>query len=227
MVAIGPNIAIHRLTKIDHFTVGGIRQIEIERGAEESFGIVGEQRLGTRQTIAIGLAATALGLVPMLLLGVEDQYWLLWPSFLLIGFSLEVALVAANDVIISSVPADEAGGVSAIEETSYELGSGFGVAVLGSILAAAYSASVKPIEGVSSVGLENARESLSRAVEISEGMPTSMAEQLLTGSRAAFMSGYHTMILVSIALIGVTAVVSALVLGGQEHRQMPPDTAGE
>ncbi len=185
------------------------------------------KRLGTRQTIAIGLAATALGLVPMLLLGVEDQYWLLWPSFLLIGFSLEVALVAANDVIISSVPADEAGGVSAIEETSYELGSGFGVAVLGSILAAAYSASVKPIEGVSSVGLENARESLSRAVEISEGMPTSMAEQLLTGSRAAFMSGYHTMILVSIALIGVTAVVSALVLGGQEHRQMPPDTAGE
>ena len=185
------------------------------------------KRLGTRQTIAIGLAATALGLVPMLLLGVEDQYWLLWPSFLVIGFALEVALVAANDVIISSVPADEAGGVSAIEETSYELGSGFGVAVLGSILAAAYSASIKPIEGVSTIGMDSARESLSRAVEISDTMPSSMAEPLLAGSRAAFMSGYHTMILVSIALIGVTAVVSALVLGGQEHRRLSPDTAGE
>ncbi|MCY7290451.1 MAG: MFS transporter, partial [Cryobacterium sp.] len=137
------------------------------------------KRLGTRQTIAIGLAATALGLVPMLLLGVQDQYWLLWPPFLLIGFSLEVALVAANDVIISSVPADEAGGVSAIEETSYELGSGFGVAVLGSILAAAYTASIKPIEGVSAVGMDKARESLSSAVEISATMQSSMAEPLL------------------------------------------------
>lgn len=107
----------------------------------------------------------------------------------MIGFALEVALVAANDVI-SSVPADEAG-VSAIEETSYELGSGFGVAVLGSILAAAYSASIKPIEGVSTIGMDSAREVLSRAVEISDTMPSSMAE-LLAGSRAAFMSGATT-----------------------------------
>ncbi len=169
-------------------------------------------RLGTRWTITFGLGATTLGLVPMLALGLQDQYWLLWPSFLLIGFALEVALVAANDVIISSVPADEAGGAAAIEETAYELGGGFGVAVLGSILAIAYSARLGPVEGVSPIGIENARESLNRAVDIAQTMPSTMAEPLIEGARIAFMSGYHTMIVVSVALLGLSAAVSAIAL---------------
>ena len=169
-------------------------------------------RFGTRRTIVFGLAGTSLGLVPMLALGLSDQYILLWPSFILIGFALEVALVAANDVIISSVPADEAGSAAAIEQTAYELGSGFGVAILGSILAVGYSASIGPVEGVSSIGIDNARESLSRAIDIAQTMPTTMAEPLMAAAREAFMDGYHTMILVSIALIGSAAVVSAIAL---------------
>ncbi|MGB0119623.1 MAG: MFS transporter [Solirubrobacterales bacterium] len=169
-------------------------------------------RLGTRWTITLGLGSTTLGLLPMLALGLEDQYWLLWPSFMLIGFALEVALVAANDVIISSVPADEAGGASAIEETAYDLGSGFGVAVLGSILAIAYSSRVGPIEGVSSVGIDTARESLSRAIDIAQTMPTTMAEPLIEGARLAFMSGYHTMILFSLAIIGVSSLIAGITL---------------
>jgi DHA2 family multidrug resistance protein-like MFS transporter len=183
-------------------------------------------RFGTRRTITWGLAMTTAGLVPMLALGVKDQYWLLWPAFLVIGFALEVALVAANDVIISSVQADEAGGASAIEETAYELGSGFGVAVLGSVLAIAYSSNVKPIEGVSSVGIENARESLSRAVDIAQTMPTTMAESLIDGARLAFMSGYHTMILVSIAILGVSALISGFVLRKADQRQRSTSGTG-
>lgn len=169
-------------------------------------------RLGTRMTIALGLGVTTLGLLPMLALGVEDQYWLLWPPFLLIGFSLEIALVAANDVIISSVPADEAGGAAAIEETAYELGSGFGVAVLGSILAVAYSSHIGPIEGVSSVGIDTARESLSRAIDIAQTMPTTMADQLIAGARVSFVAGYHTMVIASVLILGVSALISGIAL---------------
>jgi DHA2 family multidrug resistance protein-like MFS transporter len=169
-------------------------------------------RFGTRRTISFGLAGTTVGLLPMLALGLTDQYILLWPSFILIGFALEVALVAANDTIISSVPADEAGGAAAIEETAYELGGGFGVAILGSILAVGYSAAIGPIEGVSSVGIDNARESLSRAIDIAQTMPSTMAEPLIAGARDAFMAGYHTMIIVSIAILGASAAISTFVL---------------
>ena len=169
-------------------------------------------RLGTRWTITLGLAGTGIGLIPMLALGLTDQYLLLWPGFLLIGFTLEVALVAANDVIISSVPADEAGQAAAIEETAYELGGGFGVAVLGSILAIVYTRQIGPIEGITSVGIANAEESLSRALEIADRMSSTVAEPLIETAKLAFMSGYHTAIGVSIALVGVSAVIAAVLL---------------
>jgi DHA2 family multidrug resistance protein-like MFS transporter len=169
-------------------------------------------RIGTRWTISLGLAGTAIGLVPMLFLGLADQYLLLWPSFLVIGFALEVALVAANDVIISSVPADEAGQAASIEETAYELGGGFGVAVLGSILAIVYTDQIGHIEGISGPGIANAQESLPRALEIADKMSSGVAASLIETARLAFMSGYNTAIAVSIALVGVSAVIAALLL---------------
>ena len=169
-------------------------------------------KLGTRWTISLGLAGTALGLVPMLALGLDDQYYLLRPSFLMIGFTLEVALVAANDVIISSVPADESGQAAAIEETAYELGSGFGVAVLGSILAIVYTARIGPLEGVTGAGIDSARESLARALEVAGAKSTQTAGPLIETARLAFMSGYHVAIAVSIALVAGSAVLTAILL---------------
>ncbi len=170
-------------------------------------------RVGTRRTISLGLGATALGLVPMLWLGLEDQYILLWPGFILIGFALEVALVSANDVIISSVPADEAGGVAAIEETAYELGSGFGVAVLGSIVGAVYSARLDSVPGLGAEALHEARESITRATDIADGLSAAVGEPLVEAARLAFVSGYHAMVAVSIALIGISALLAARLLG--------------
>jgi len=169
-------------------------------------------RIGTRWTIAGGLGATALGLVPMLWLGTDDRFILLWPAFILIGFALEAALVAANDVIISSVPADEVGGVSAIEETAYELGSGFGIAVLGSVLTAVYAARFTPLAGLGPAGLDQARESLSGAIEVAAGLPAGLSHRLIGEAQAAFVSGFHAMAAVSIVLIGVSAVIAARLL---------------
>lgn len=169
-------------------------------------------RLGTRRTIVAGLGGTAAGLIPMLWLETTDQYILLWPAFLVIGFTLQVALVAANDVIISSVPADEAGGVSAIEETSYELGAGFGVTVLGSILGAVYSARIGSAAGIGDATLEPARESLSRTIDIAADLPARLAVPLIESGQAAFVSGYHAMVAVSIALTVGSAVAAWLVL---------------
>jgi len=177
-------------------------------------------RLGTRWTISLGMAGTGLGLVPMLALGLADEYILLWPSFLVIGFALEVALVAANDVIISSVPADEAGQAAAIEETAYELGGGFGVAVLGSILAIVYTAEIGPIRGITSVGIQNAEESLARALEIAQEMSVTVAEPLIETAKLAFMTGYHTAIAVSIVLVGTAAAAAAVLL--RPRHEDPP-----
>ncbi|MDO8186353.1 MFS transporter [Conexibacter sp. JD483] len=188
-------------------------------------------RLGTRTTVAGGLLLTTIALVPLLALGVEDQYLLLALPFLALGFGLEVALVAANDVIISAVPAERAGNAAAIEETAYELGGGLGVAVLGSILAAVYSDRLQPVPGVSDGAMAASGESLGRAVEVASGLPRTVGDALVGDASQAFLSGLHAVVIVSVAMLAVSAVLAAIVLrrttyeaAGDEAVEAPADT---
>lgn len=170
------------------------------------------RRAGTRATISGGLLLSTVALVPMLALGVEDQYLLLALPFIALGFGLEVALVAANDVIISAVPADRAGNAASIEETAYELGGGLGVAVLGSMLAAVYSNALAPVPGVSAAGMDAAGESLGRAVDVAAGLPAAAGTALVAEASDAFVTGLHLVLLASIVLLALSALLSALVL---------------
>lgn len=142
------------------------------------------RRLGTRRTMVASLGVAALSMLPLLALGVEDEYLLLLPTFLLLGSMVEVALVAANDTIISAVSADDAGQATAIEETAYELGGGIGVAVLGSIGAAGIDAA----------------------------LTSGSATQLLDAARESFVGGMQVAVLIATALVGLSALVVAVAL---------------
>lgn len=170
------------------------------------------RRAGSRATISGGLLLSTFALVPMLALGVEDQYLLLALPFAALGLGLEVALVAANDVIISAVPAARAGNAASIEETAYELGGGLGVAVLGSLLTAVYDNRLSPVPGVGPAGMDAARESLGRAVDVAADLPAAIGDALVAEARQAFVTGLHTVLLASIALLAASALLSALVL---------------
>lgn len=172
------------------------------------------RRFGTRRIVAGGLAASALSLVPLLALGTSDQYLLLLPSFVVLGAALEVALVAANDTILSAVDADGAGQASAIEETAYELGGGLGVAILGSIGAAVYTADLSRVPGVAPETMRTARESLGEAVSVSEDLTSRVADPLLHAAREAFVDGFHVTLAVAIAFIGLSALLAAVILRG-------------
>ncbi|MBJ7472100.1 MAG: MFS transporter [Solirubrobacteraceae bacterium] len=161
-------------------------------------------RFGTRTVMAVGLGAAGLSVLPILAVGLTDQYWLFLPGFVAVGLGLEVALVAGNDVILSSATGDQAGQASAIEETAYELGGGLGVAVLGSILAAVYTGSVVLPEGAPA----SARESISEAALVAETLPQAVGDALLLSSRQAFVEGLHTVIIVS-AVVTVAAALIA------------------
>ncbi|MGE0065726.1 MAG: MFS transporter [Solirubrobacterales bacterium] len=170
------------------------------------------RRLGTRATISGGLLLSTVALLPMLALGVEDEYLLLALPFVALGLGLEIALVAANDVIISAVPADRAGNAASIEETAYELGGGLGVAVLGSILAAVYSSALGPVSGVGAAGMDAAGESLGRAVDVAAGLPATVGNALVAEASDAFVTGLHVVMLASAVLLAVSAVLSAVAL---------------
>lgn len=55
------------------------------------------------------------------------------------GRRVGLALTATSDAIVSAAPPEKAGSASSVSETAFELGTGLGIAVLGSVLAALYT----------------------------------------------------------------------------------------
>ncbi|MET7466934.1 MFS transporter [Nonomuraea sp. NPDC005501] len=169
-------------------------------------------RAGMRATMSGGLGLVALSLTPTLTWGVESHPVMLGVCFVGIGFGVQVALLAASDTIMSSVPESRAGGAAAIEETAYELGAGLGVAVLGTITTMAYAPSFPPVPGVPGAAMDQARQSLAGAAHVAQEVGGSAGDALLTAARWAFVNALHTTVVVSIVLLSLTALAVATLL---------------
>ncbi|GLW20762.1 MFS transporter [Microbispora amethystogenes] len=169
-------------------------------------------RIGLRATVGGGLALTALSLAPVLTWGTEQHPVMLIACFAGIGFGVEVALLAASDTIMASAPESRAGGAAAIEETAYELGAGLGIAVLGTITTIVYAPSLGTVPGVPSGLMTQARESLAAAAHVAGKAGGVTGDALLAAARAAFVTALHSTVVVSVALLALTALAVALLL---------------
>ncbi|WP_169984619.1 MFS transporter [Microbispora sp. H10836] len=181
-------------------------------------------RIGLRATVGGGLALTALSLTPVLSWGTEQHPVMLTVCFVGIGFGVEVALLAASDTIMASVPEARAGGAAAIEETAYELGAGLGIAVLGTITTIVYAPSLGTVPGIPAGLMAQARESLAAAAHVA-GEAGVTGAALLGAARVAFVTALHSTIVVSVALLGLTALAVALLL--PRHVPTPADAGAE
>ncbi|GAA3102165.1 hypothetical protein GCM10020001_019030 [Nonomuraea salmonea] len=132
--------------------------------------------------------------------------------FVGIGFGVQVALLAASDTIMAAAPESQAGGAAAIEETAYELGAGLGVAVLGTITAIVYAPGLPSVPGVPAGGMDEARQSLASAAHVANQLGGQTGGALLDAARWAFVNALHTTVVVSVVLLGLTAVVVAMLL---------------
>ncbi|MFI6482843.1 MFS transporter [Nonomuraea sp. NPDC050663] len=169
-------------------------------------------RLGMRATMSGGLGLVALSLTPTLGWGVEGHPVMLALCFIGIGFGVQVALLAASDTIMSSVPEPKAGGAAAIEETAYELGAGMGVAVLGTITTISYAPALHPVPGVKPTDMDQARQSLASAKAVADQVGGTPGHALMEAARWAFVNALHTTVVVSVVLLSATAVAVAMLL---------------
>lgn len=167
-------------------------------------------RFGSRIAISCGLGVAAIALTPLLTLGTAEMLLVFVGSLVALGFVLDVALVAANDIIISAVPQDYVGQAAGVEEVAYDLGGGLGIAVLGSIQAAIYTAAFVPASHLTSDQLSVARESILGAEKLAQRSGPPTAGQILDNAHRAFLEGFHTAIAVSVAVLALTALAGAI-----------------
>jgi EmrB/QacA subfamily drug resistance transporter len=95
-------------------------------------------RLGTRVIVPAGLALMGLGLLDLSTAGVSTGYPALALAVGIMGAGMGLVMAPASTAIMTAVPAHQAGAGSAVNDTIREVGGALGVAVVGSLAAAAY-----------------------------------------------------------------------------------------
>ncbi|NUP02037.1 MAG: MFS transporter [Nonomuraea sp.] len=138
------------------------------------------ERIGARVVLAGGLAVTGVGFLVLWLAPHPLGYWPVAVALALIGAG-NGALAIASAVIMAGSPAAKSGSAAAIEETSYEVGAALGVAVLGSVAAAAYRGEL----AYHGPGAGAARESLGGALDAARELGAQGAA-LAETAKAAF-----------------------------------------
>ncbi|QDZ03113.1 MFS transporter [Nitratireductor mangrovi] len=135
-------------------------------------------------------------------------------AYCILSLGLAPVFTLTTDIIISAAPPERAGSAAALAETSSELGGALGIAVLGSIITAAYRGSVAETlpGGLTPEHAAGASDTLAEALQIAEGLPAAIGEALAVAARTAFAQGFEVTALISVAIAATGAIVAASVL---------------
>ncbi|MFF1911288.1 MFS transporter [Streptomyces sp. NPDC058239] len=195
----------------------GLAELPAAVGAVTAGLIAGlaARRYSVRSVVTGGLGAIGLALAAVTLIHKETAYPLIGVVLLVVGVGAGFAFTVTSDVILSSVPKEQAGSAGAVSETAYELGAALGIALLGSIVTGVYQDFATP-KGVPSANAAAAHESLGGAVEAAHGLPAQQASALVSVAQESFVDGLRLAAGIGAAVLLATAVAAWFLLRGQK-----------
>ena len=163
-------------------------------------------RVGYRAMFTVGMGLFATGLAMMAsMASVSGGYWSVLPGFLVLGVGMGLAQTPATTAITASLPVEEQGVASALNDTTREVGTVIGVALIGSILSAGYSSAVSDTASALSEAAGHAvREGIGGAVYVAQEMDKAgmgaASEQMLHAARLAFVDGWRGSMWISVGM---------------------------
>ncbi|MER6051415.1 MFS transporter [Streptomyces sp. NPDC001793] len=184
------------------------------------------RRLSVRLVVAGGLAVVGLSLAGCTALHADTGTFALCIILFVVGIGAGFAFTVTADVILSSVPKEEAGAASAVSETAYELGAALGIALLGSIVTSIYQGFATPA-GVPGPAADAARASLGGAVDAAAHLPAEQSAALLKAAQDSFVSGVDTAAGVGAVVLLGAAVAAWFLLRGQKLADSAPPRPAE
>ncbi|HEY9375156.1 MFS transporter [Streptomyces sp.] len=165
-------------------------------------------RIGPRRMVGWGFVLTAAAVLLLVLMGQHDRPLLLTIGFVLLGFGLQTTLFGAYESMLSEAPPESAGAAAAIGETSYQLGAGMGIALLGSVMNAAYAPGLADVPGVPAAASHAAANSLGEAYQVAERIGGPAGAALHAAARHSFVTGLHVTLVVSAGLLLLGALMA-------------------
>lgn len=175
-------------------------------------------RVGARAAMATGLAIATAGLALMAgFVSIEGGYLSVLPGLIFMGLGAGLAMTPSTEAITSSLPRQQQGVASALNDLTRELGATLGIALLGGLLVAGYQNAIGGrLDGVPDELAAAAREGIATAAAVSE-RSGSHAGQILTAAQEAFITGWQQAMWVGVAVMAVL-VVFVLARGPENAR---------
>jgi DHA2 family multidrug resistance protein-like MFS transporter len=102
------------------------------------------RRLGTKATVASGLALLAVSLATLSTMSDTSGYGLVLATLLVGGVGMGLATTPAMEVTLNALPSGSAGVGSSVNTTAINLGAALGVAIAGSVLSARFAHLLTP-----------------------------------------------------------------------------------
>ncbi|MEW1655367.1 MFS transporter [Streptomyces sp. NPDC093707] len=198
-------IAVQYLQLVLHLSplATGLRMLPLVFAAMAA-GLTGSkllQVLGPRAMVSGGFTLTTVAVLSLTAMGSQDHFWQLSLGFVLLGFGFQATLFGAYESMLSEAPAAQSGGAAALGETAYQLGAGIGVALLGSVMNAAYAPGLHRVGGVSAAASHSASHSLGEAYKVAAGLGEQARAALRVAARDAFIHGLRVTLIASAVLL--------------------------
>ncbi|WP_062302110.1 MFS transporter [Demequina subtropica] len=187
------------------------------------------EKVGTRWTVVPGLVIIAGGFLLMTTWPTVPSYWDFLIAMSTVTLGMALVMTPATNMLMSSVPRNRSGMGSAMNDTTRELGASLGIAVLGSMIANAYTSNIAPIaEQLPAEVAKVVEDSLAGAMAATAEMGDAGA-QIAQAAQAAFMDANQHSMLISAIIAGVTALIMLVALprGEKSLSAEPTEDADE
>jgi EmrB/QacA subfamily drug resistance transporter len=162
-------------------------------------------RYGMKLVSGVGLAVTSTGMVVFATLDADSGFGALLVAQLLLGAGMGLAMTPATNAIVSSLPLAKQGVASAVNDTTREIGTALGIALMGSMFNIGYRNAIDDhLAGLPADVSAQAREAPAVALDAAARLPGG-GGSLATSARDALLAGKRLSRLIGAALLVVAA----------------------
>jgi EmrB/QacA subfamily drug resistance transporter len=171
------------------------------------------RRAGAKLVVAAGLATVAGALLMLSSFQVDTADGPIALMGLIMGAGIGLAMAPATEAIMGSLAPEKAGIGSAMNDVVREAGGTLGVAVLGSVLASAYSTGIAgTVPGVPADAATAAEDSVGAAHAVAAQLGGDTGAQLVAAANQAFVDAMSTTASIAAAIAVAGALIAAAFL---------------
>ena len=194
------------------------------------------QKIGTKLAVALGILIAAFGLYYFYLIAaVDTNYLKIAIGMIITSLGMGITMSPATNSIMGSIPVDEAGVGSAMNDTNRQIGGALGVAILGTLLNSAYAERIDnivwptPLPTQTVATIRGSIQGAQIVAATAQKQSPALAQFIVNKADEAFTYGMAHALLVAAIIIAATAVLALFIVPTRvrpysQTTSVPPST---